>query len=114
MGLLFFGFSDGQPPEVPVCGSAHRQLIAMTLCANLLLLPLLVVAVADATMLAYRFITHLNAGRRFYPDVTWASFADGFGSTQSALWLCRFQTLPADRQTSSSSTLPAMHCLLDD
>lgn len=112
VNLLFFGFSDGQKPAVPVRGAAHRDLIAMTLYANLLLLPLLVVAVADATMLAYRFISHLNAGRTFYPEATLAHFAEAFGSAQAALWLRRFQALPTNRQ--ATALLPALHSLLDD
>jgi hypothetical protein len=112
VNLLFFGFSDGQKSAVPVRGVAHRELIAMTLYANLLLLPLLVVAVADATMLAYRFISHLNAGRTGYPKETLEHFAEAFGSAQSALWLRRFQALPANRQ--GISVLPAVHSLLDD
>ncbi|MCV2355747.1 hypothetical protein LNV09_16510 [Paucibacter sp. B2R-40] len=117
---LFIGLSEGQVPEVPVRGSEHRQLVRATLYATLLLLPLLVVAVADATMLAFRFIGHLNCGRSAYPQATIAHFAQQLGELHAPLWQRLFPARLEERQDSVSA-LPqggpqsgAFHCLLDD
>jgi hypothetical protein len=118
---LFFGLSEGRVPEVPVRGAEHRQLVRATLYAALLLLPLLVVAVADATMLAFRFIGHLNCGRSAYPQATIAHFAQQLGEAHAPLWQRLFPARLEERQgrmsAEASSPEPqagAFHCLLDD
>ena len=117
MGLVFFGLSEGQIPEVPVRGDDHRKLVSATLYAILLLLPLLVVAVADATVLAFSFIRHLNSGRTAYPPPTVEKFAYSLGEQQAALWLRRIKAKPADR-LASFETIGAsdsvVHTLMDD
>lgn len=112
MLLLFFGINDGQTPEVPARGREHRSLVKVTLYAALLLLPLLIVAVADATVLLTRFVRHLNAGRSFYPPETIAQFANALGDEHKALWAQRFCAKPEDRSKDGSGF--AMHTLLDD
>ncbi|MFG6439434.1 hypothetical protein [Roseateles sp. LKC17W] len=112
MGLLFFGLNEGRIPEVPVRGQAHRSLVSLTLYAALLLLPLLIVAVADATVLLTRFVQHLNAGRSFYPPETVAQFAGALGEEHRQLWAQRFNARPQDRQ--GDGTGFPMHTLLDD
>ena len=112
MLLLFFGINDGQIPEVPARGRDHRSLVRVTLYAALLLLPLLIVAVADATVLLTRFVRHLNAGRSFYPPETIAQFASALGDEHKALWSQRFCAKPEDRAKDGSGF--AMHTLLDD
>ncbi|MCV2371259.1 hypothetical protein [Roseateles oligotrophus] len=119
--LLFLGLSQGQVPEVPVRGAEHRQLVRATLYAALLLLPLLVVAVADATMLAFRFIGHLNCGRSAYPLATIAHFAQQLGELHAPLWQLLFPAALEERQLSASDLsgsaarqAGALHCLLDD
>ncbi|KAK6028224.1 hypothetical protein OSTOST_05722, partial [Ostertagia ostertagi] len=99
-------------PEVPVRGDEHRQMVTATLYAILLLLPLLVVAVADATMLLMRFVRHLNAGRSFYPDSTIEMFAKALGEEHKALWAQRFCARPEDRSKDGGGF--TMHTLLDD
>jgi hypothetical protein len=76
----------------------------------MLLLPLLIVAVADATVLLTRFVRHLNAGRSFYPPETIAQFANALGDEHKALWSQRFCARPEER----NGTGFAMHTLLDD
>lgn len=112
MLLLFFGINDGQIPEVPARGRDHRSLVRVTLYAALLLLPLLIVAVADATVLLTRFVRHLNAGRSFYPPETIDQFANALGDEHKALWARRFNGRPEERSQGDAGF--AMHTLLDD
>lgn len=107
---LFYGLSGGYVVEFPVRGEAHRQLITWTVYALLLLLPLLIVAVADSTMLACRFVRFLNAGRTSYPDATVARFARELGAQNVAPWTQRI-ALDPDRRAGDA---PAAHTLLDD
>lgn len=109
---LFFGFSDGAGPAVPVRGEDHRALIRFTLDAILVLLPLLVVAVGDATMLACRFIRLLTAARTVYPATTLAHFAASLGSAHEALWLRSIAADPAQRAVAPPEL--RRHSLLDD
>lgn len=109
---LFFALSDGRVPEVPVRGPEHRSLVSMTLYAVLALLPMLMVAVADATLLTQRFIRHLDHGRSLYPDATLARFAAKLGGpAQAALWLRRIAAVPWQR---SYLVLPQQHTLFDN
>jgi hypothetical protein len=112
VGLLFAGLSEGQIPEVPVRGDEHRQMVRATLYAILLLLPLLIVAVADSIVLLMRFVRHLNAGRSFYPDETIDVFAKALGQEQKDLWAQRFCAMPEDRSKDGGGF--AVHTLLDD
>ena len=112
VGLMFLGLSEGQIPEVPVRGDEHRQIVKATLYVILLLLPLLIVAVADSTVLLLRFVRHLNAGRSFYPDATIEMFARGLGEDQQALWAQRFNAKPEERSKDGGGF--TMHTLLDD
>ncbi|MCE4556034.1 hypothetical protein [Pelomonas cellulosilytica] len=112
VGLLFLGLSEGQIPEVPVRGKEHRQIVKATLYVILLMLPLLIVAVADAILLLTRFVRHLNAGRSFYPDATIEMFARSLGEEHQALWSHRFNARPEER-TKAEGGFPR-HTLLDD
>ncbi|WP_457355848.1 hypothetical protein [Roseateles sp. P5_D6] len=112
VGLLFLCLSEGQIPEVPVRGDEHRQMVSATLYAILLLLPLLIVAVADATVLLVRFVHHMNAGRTFYPESTIEMFAKSLGEEHRALWAQRFSARPEDRSKDGGGF--AVHTLLDD
>ncbi|MDR7294855.1 hypothetical protein J2X16_000176 [Pelomonas aquatica] len=112
VGLMFLGLSEGQIPEVPVRGDEHRQIVKATLYVILLMLPLLIVAVADATVLLLRFVRHLNAGRSFYPDATIEMFAKSLGEEHQALWSQRFNARPEERTKDGGGF--AMHTLLDD
>ncbi|MFN3304478.1 MAG: hypothetical protein ACK44A_12240 [Roseateles sp.] len=112
VGLVFLGLSEGQIPEVPVRGDEHRQMVKATLYVILLLLPLLIVAVGDATVLLVRFIQHLNAGRSLYPEATIGLFARSLGEEHQALWSQRLHARPEERSREGSG--PAVHTLLDD
>lgn len=110
--LLFLGLNDGKIPEVPARGSEHRGLVRVTLYAALLLLPLLVVAVADATVLLTRFVRHMNVGRSFYTDPTIEGFAQALGSEHKGLWAQRFCARPEERVADGGGF--TRHTLLDD
>ncbi|WP_161974608.1 hypothetical protein [Piscinibacter terrae] len=111
--LLFTGFSEGYVPEVPVRGLGHRRLIAGTFYALLALLPLLVFAVADAHMLACRFIWHLKGARSFYPEPTLRRFARELGDKQVDAWMAHVAADPAQRSDAPANDA-SPHTLLDD
>jgi hypothetical protein len=112
VGLVFLGLSEGQVPEVPVRGAEHRQIVQATLYVILLMLPLLIVCVGDATLLLLRFVHHLNAGRSFYPDATIQVFARSLGEEHQALWSQRFAARPEERGLPAGPE--SRHTLLDD
>ncbi|MFM2068080.1 MAG: hypothetical protein RLZZ584_2989, partial [Pseudomonadota bacterium] len=113
---LFHAMSDGIMPEVPVRGFDHRALVRLTLYTLLALLPALMVAVADATMLTFRFIRCMDSGRSCYPHSTLRRFAAGLGDDeQAAAWLQRIAALPGERsQAAAPGPAPHHHTLLDD
>ena len=111
---LFFVFNDGQVPVVPARGAEHRALFGWTLFVCVLLLALLIVAVADATMLACRFIWHLNRARTRYPADTVTPFAQALGPEHVALWTEPMAAEPALRGSSTPDAPAQQHTLLDD
>jgi hypothetical protein len=113
-GLLFWAFSDHEWPEVPVRGEGHRALIRTAYVATLLLLPLVVVAVADATMLAWRFLRILGTERTLYAPATVQRFALALGSVQAEQWQRTLAADPAERRSGDADTGQPGHTLLDD
>ena len=73
---------------------------------------LLIVAVADATVMLTRSVRHLNARRSYYPDPTIEAFAAGLGSEHKALWAQRMCAKPEDRTQQSDNF--KVHTLMDD
>lgn len=125
MAVLFFSLSEGYVPEVPVRGDDHRRLVTNTLYAVLLLLPLLVVAVADDTMLACRFILHMSRGRSLYDPRAIEHHAGMLGGRHPQLWTAAIFLRPADRTRHDHALPPRAtdrpdtesekhHTLLDD
>jgi hypothetical protein len=120
--LLFQGFGDGFVPLVPVRGEGQRALVAATALAALALLTFVVVAVADASMLARRLLLTLGRGRTIWPKEAIDTVAAAFGATQAALWRHRMHAEPSRRapppETPPPAPLPpdpaAPHTLLDD
>ena len=108
---LFYALSEGQVPEVPVRGHDHRRIVRSALYAVLLLLPLLMVAVADATMLTQRFVYLLDGGRSFYPEVILRRFAAALGAANQEKWLSLFAAEPWQRGDAQAEKL---HTLLDN
>lgn len=114
--LIFVSVNGVQVPAVPVRGQEHRHLVAAGLYALLLLLPLLIVAVADSITLLTRFVRHLNAGRSYYPEATVQMFARALGPEHAALWADRFAARPQDRGRTAADGGDdfLVHTLLDD
>jgi hypothetical protein len=113
-GLFYWAFSDHELPAVPVRGVGHRHLIGMAYVATLLLLPLVVVAVADATMLAWRFLRVLLTARTLYDPATVQRFAQALGSVQCELWTRTIAAEPAERGRNDPPAGAPGHTLLDD
>jgi len=100
---LFSAFGGGYRLEVPVRGDEHRELMRGTIILETLAFVLLVVATADATMLACRFARHLTRGRSVYPEHVIERFAASMGPALEAAWRTRITTAGAN-----------FHTLLDD
>ncbi|MDM0021483.1 hypothetical protein [Variovorax saccharolyticus] len=111
---LFLVFNDGQVPVVPVRGAEHRALFGWTLGLCVLLLALLIVAVADATMLTCRFLWHLDRARTRYPPETVKQFAQALGPEHVALWTEGLAADPAARGPALADARTPHHSLLDD
>ena len=99
--------------DVPVRGAYHQHLVLATLALILVLLPLSIVLVADATLLVYRFVVHLDQGRSYYPRPTLQRFAQGLGDAARAqLWCRTMVRLPYERTPENAPD--GVHTLLDD
>ena len=100
---------------VPVRGQAQRTLASASFYAiALLLLPLLMVAVGDSTMLAARFITLMGRDRSRYPAAVVARFAAAQGPQNAALWQAPVASLPSARNDGIAPPPALAHSLLDD
>jgi hypothetical protein len=82
--LLVSALVGGAQPEIPARGIADRQLFLLTLITGGLLLLFMMVLVADATVLTWRFIILMKSGRTLYPDDTVQTFAAELGPTLQA------------------------------
>ena len=106
-------WSNSRLFEVPVRGAHHRSMVLTTLAIILALLPLSILAVADGTLLVYRFVTHLNEGRSVYPAACLHRFATALGDPATvALWLQPMACEPHQREPGNGAD--ARHTLLDD
>jgi len=116
LGTGGLGWGESRLFEIPVRGQAHREVVFSAFALIILLLPMAILSVADAILLAYRFVTHLNAGRSAYPPDCRRRFANALGDEERAqLWNQGMACEPQDRQAapgSGPSTGP--HSLLDD
>lgn len=105
------GWGDSRILDIPVRGQRHRLLVFSALALVLALLPLAILTVADATLLVYRFVTHLNEGRSVYPPHCLERFADALGDDgRSDLWS---QRMAAEPRLRGSAVGPQQHTLLD-
>lgn len=104
-------FSQGSALAIPVRGNVHRLLVACSLYLVLLMLPILIMAAADATLLVCRFVQHLNQGRSVYPTDCVGRFAQSLGASHASQWQQGIAALPHERLSSGRS---GDHSLLDD
>lgn len=113
LAVLYYVIGEGDVPEMPIRGTAHRQLISWTLYVVLMLWPLLVIMVTRTTLLACRFIRELDRRRTHYPPTVLSHFAAGLGALHQDLWMCRFAEDPRHRQCSRADEA-LHHSLMDD
>jgi hypothetical protein len=94
---LFVLITDHYIPEVPVRGAEHRAIVITGLIAAMVLLPALVVAVADGTSATCRLLRALARGRAEYEPEVLERFARQLGPGHAALACERFAADPALR-----------------
>jgi hypothetical protein len=113
---MFLALHDEALPNVPVRGHDHRCLITVTMFLALVLLPLVIVAVADAARLTNRLIMALSSGRSIYPTSTVERFAAKLGTEHQKLWSRRVAAEPRERNGPGRppAAEPLRHTLLDD
>lgn len=97
----------GARPEIPARGIADRTLFLITLDLSIFGVVCLLVVVADATVLTWRFIVLLKRGRTIYPTKTVKRFAAELGEKDlQALAAKRIAAHPVDRgRTGGHNTL---------
>jgi glucose/arabinose dehydrogenase len=103
----------GGQPEVPARGLDDRALFSSTILAHVLGTIILLVLVADATVLTWRFIGILKGGRTIYPRSTVERFAAELGPELQAV-AAEPITANIDARTSTRSGPAALNSLLDD
>jgi hypothetical protein len=108
--LCFRFFGNGQAPLVPVRGEADRLLFSTTLQASMIGFVVLIVTIADETMLSVKCIHVLGAGRTQYPAATVEHFATELGQRFREFW-----TRPISADVTRRECRGARHnSLLDD
>ena len=100
----------GAQPEIPARGIADRNLFLLTLIVGGLLLLFMMVLVADATVLTWRFIILMKSGRTVYPKKTVRRFAAELGPKLQAQAATRIAARAVDRRADVSGR----NTLLDD
>ena len=101
--------------DVPARGQTQRALASASFIAvALVMLPLLMVAVADSTTLAVRFISLVGRERSRYPAAVIARFAAAQGPQLAPLWRTPIAAQPSDRVEGVTPPLARAHSLLDD
>jgi hypothetical protein len=108
--VLVSALVGGAQPEIPARGIADRQLFLLTLITGGLLLLFMMVLVADATVLTWRFIVLMKSGRTLYPDDTVETFAAELGPTLQAKAATRIAASAVYRRPDG----PGRNTLLDD
>jgi len=116
--VLFVVLTGRTLPEVPVRGTEHRAIVLAGLVAALAALPVLVLAVADATLATCRLLWALARGRPVHAPELVARFARDLGPEIAPRIAEPMAADPGDRSANSTSAdgpPPArVHTLLDD
>jgi hypothetical protein len=103
----------GGQPEVPARGLDDRALFSSTILAHVLGTIILLVLVADATVLTWRFIGILKSGRTIYPRSTVERFAAELGPELQAVAAEPIVADIANRTSRDGGPAPR-NSLLDD
>ena len=101
----------GGQPEIPARGLDDRTLFWTTILAHVVGTIILLVLVADATVLTWRFIGILKGGRTIYPRSTVERFAAELGPELQAV---AAEPIAADVTARTSSGAAPLNSLLDD
>lgn len=117
--VLFVVLTGRTLPEVPVRGTEHRAIVLAGLVAALAALPVLVLAVADATLATCRLLWALGRGRAMYPPQVVARFARDLGPEIAQKMAEPMAARPGDRagdrrDDPADTTAARVHTLLDD
>jgi hypothetical protein len=99
----------GYQAQAPARGAHHRLIFEATDWLATFGFALLIVVVADATLLACRFIHRLNSRRTEYSEAIRLKFRQALGADGQSPWSRPFAAKPSDRAEGSGS-----HSLLDD
>ena len=105
--VLASALVGGARPEIPARGIADRTLFLVTLMIGGLLLLFMMVLVADATVLTWRFIVLMKSGRTLYPKKTVRRFAAELGPTLQARAMTRIAARAVNRRP---GRWPATRC----
>ena len=108
--VLVSALVGGAQPEIPARGIADRTLFFLTLVIGGLLLLFMMVLVADATVLTWRFIILMKSGRTLYPKKTVRRFAAELGPKLQAQAATRIAARAVDRRPGAVGR----NTLLDD
>ena len=108
--VLVSALVGGAQPEIPARGVADRNLFLLTLVVGGLVLLFMMVLVADATVLTWRFIVLMKSGRTLYPKKTVRRFATELGPQLQTLAAARLSARAVDRRADG----PGRNTLLDD
>ena len=108
--VLVSALVGGAQPEIPARGVADRNLFLLTLIVAGLVLLFMMVLVADATVLTWRFIGLMKSGRTLYPKKTVRRFATELGPQLQTLAAARLSARAVDRRADG----PGRNTLLDD
>ena len=101
----------GGQPEIPARGLDDRTLFWTTILAHVVGTIILLVLVADATVLTWRFIGILKGGRTIYPRSTVERFAAELGPELQAV---AAEPIAADVTARTSGGAAPLNSLLDD
>ena len=106
-------FIDETYPELPARGLMDRDLFHYTVLASAGAVVVLLVAVADLTILTTHFVAALKRGRTMYSDTTVARFAAELGPQLEAAAKQPVAALPRQR-SDDDRPKPDRNTLLDD
>jgi hypothetical protein len=111
--LLMNQFTDEAFPEVPARGLMDRDLFEYTVIASAAAVIILLVAVADLTILTTHFVATLKRGRTMYSCATIARFAEELGPQLAPAAKGRVAAVPRQR-SDDNRPKPDRNTLLDD
>lgn len=117
MGLIFLVIDlvGGTSPDIPARGIGDRTLFFGTLLLSGTMVLMLLVLVADVTILTWRYVSLLKRGRTFYPRATVKLFAAELGPEVRSQAARRIEpTLVERNRAIKAGRVGGRNSLLDD